>query len=99
MMLVKIHKSYRTTVAICDSDLLEKNFEQEDREIKITKNFFGGEEKTPEEVKKIMLDYSAEDATFNLVGKETINLALKIELVKKEGITTIQNIPLALVLL
>lgn len=98
-MLVKIHDSYRTTVAICDSNLLEKTFEQGDKEIKITKNFFGSEEKTEAEVLEIMEDYSANDATFNIVGEQSTNLAIKCNLVKPEGITKIQGIPIALVLL
>jgi hypothetical protein len=98
-MLVKIHESYRITVAICDSNLLEKTFEEGAKEIKITSSFFGGEEKTEAEVLEIMEDYSANDATFNIVGKQATSLALKSGLIKKDGITKIQDIPIALVLL
>ena len=28
-MLIKIHKGYRKTVALCDSDLIGKTFEQD----------------------------------------------------------------------
>ena len=98
-MLVKIHKTYRTTVAICDSNLLEKTFEEGVKQIVIGKNFFGGEEKTEEEIAKIIEDYSYEDATFNIVGEQAVNLALKLGVVNQDGITKIQNIPIALVLL
>jgi hypothetical protein len=86
-------------VAICDSNLLEKKFEENDKQIIIGKNFFGGEEKTASEVLKILEDHSAEDATFNIVGEESVALALKSKLIQPKGITKIQNIPVALVLL
>ena len=98
-MLVKIHDSYRTTVAICDSNLLDRTFEEGKKQIIIGKNFFGGEEKTSEEILEIMDDYAGSDSTFNIVGPEAVAMALKAKLVKPEGITKIQNIPIALVLL
>ena len=98
-MLVKIHSSYRVIVAICDTNLLEKTFEEGEKRIIIGKNFYGGEEKSEEEILKIIQDYSEADSTFNIVGKDSTNLALKSGLIKKDGITKIQNIPIALVLL
>ena len=98
-MLVKIHNSYRTIVAICDSDLVGKTFEEGDKQIKITENFFKGEEKTEQEVLEIIEMGTCEDYTFNIVGKKSVALALKCGLIKKEGITNIQGIPVALVLL
>jgi len=98
-MLVKVHNSYRVTVAICDSNLLDKSFEEAEKEIIIGKNFYGGEEKTESEILKIIQDYSEADATFNIVGPESVALALKAKLIKKDGITKIQEIPIALVLL
>ncbi len=98
-MLVKIHKTYRTTVAICDSNLLEKTFEEGKKQIIIGKNFFGGEEKTEEEVLKIIEEYSAEDSTFNIVGEKSVAIALKAGIIQKSGITQIKGIPIALALL
>ena len=98
-MLVKIHKSYRITIAICDSDIIGKTFEEGVKQIKIHENFFKGEEKNQEEVLEIMANGSAEDQTFNIVGKESVNLALKAGLINPDGIITIQKVPIALVLL
>jgi len=98
-MLVKIHKSYREIVAICDSDLLEKTFEEDNRQIIIGKNFFGGEEKSEGEVLNIIREYSDSDSTFNIVGQKSIDIALKSGIIKKEGIILIQGVPTALVLL
>lgn len=98
-MLVKIHSSYRNTVAICDPDLLGKNFEEGDKQIFVNENFFKGEEKSEEEVLEIMGQGSSEDYTFNIVGKQSIDLALKAGLIQKEGIISIQGVPISLVLL
>ena len=98
-MLVKVHSSYRNTIAICDSNLIGKTFEEGDRQIKVTENFFKGEEKTEQEVLEIIEKGSAEDYTFNIVGEESVALALKSGLIKEEGITRIKGLPIALVLL
>jgi hypothetical protein len=98
-MLVKIHNSYRETIAICDSNLIGKTFEEGGNQIIIRENFFGGDEKSEKEVLEIIENGSAEDCTFNIVGEESIKTALKAGLIKKEGIRKIQGVPIALVLL
>jgi len=98
-MLVKIHSSYRRIVAICDDELLGKRFEEGKKAIEIKESFFKGEEKTEQEILKIIEDSAGEDATFNIVGKESVNVALKSGLVQPEGIIRIQGVPIALVLL
>ena len=98
-MLVKIHSSYREVIAICDSDLIGKVFEKENFQLDIKESFYGGEEKNEEEVLDIIKLMNLEDATFNIVGVESTNAAIKSGLVTKEGIKKIQGIPFALVLL
>jgi len=98
-MLVKIHSSYRNIIAICDASLIGKTFEEGNRQIIINPNFYQGEEKTEQEILELIEKGTAEDYTFNIVGAESISLALKCGLVQEEGITRIQGIPLALVLL
>ncbi len=98
-MLVKVHDSYRTVIAICDSNLIGKTFEEGAREIKVNEHFFKGEEKTEAEVLDIIKMGCAEDYTFNIVGDESIKVALKAGLIKPEGIVKIQGVPVALILL
>lgn len=97
-MLVKIHKSYRQVVAICDSELIGKRFEEGIRQLEISENFFKGEEKAEKEAVEIMTFASGEDATFNIVGKQSTDAALKAGIITKEGIKTVQDVPFALVL-
>ena len=98
-MLIKIHDSYRKLVALCDSNLLEKKFEEGIRQIKLTPHFFQGEEKTEQEVFEILEDMKKEDAIFNIVGKQSVSVALRARIIKSEGIIHIQGVPVALVLL
>jgi hypothetical protein len=98
-MLVKVHTSYRNTVAICDSDLIGKTFEEGKMALSVSPHFYQGEEKSEKEVLEIIEKGTYEDYTFNIVGEQSIALAKRIGLVKEEGIKRIQGIPIALVLL
>lgn len=98
-MYIKIHKAYRTVVAICDSDILGKRFEEGIKQLDIRETFYNGEEKSEQEIIELMKDLAMEDATFNIAGKNSVDCALKSGIIRKEGIKTIQNIPYALVLL
>jgi uncharacterized protein len=98
-MFVNIIKSCREVVAICDSELIGKTFEQGNLQLEVKESFFKGEEVSKEELTEIIKDMSTEDATFNIVGKESIKLALSEGLIHKEGIKTIQGVPYALVLM
>ncbi len=97
-MLVKIHNSYRDIIAVCDSELHGKRFEQGKMQIEIGE-FFNGEEKSIEEVRDILLNAKKEDAIFNIVGENACKLALDCGIIREKGIKKIQEIPVALVLL
>ena len=98
-MLVRIIKTYRDVVAICDSNLLGEKFQEDKFQLDIKESFFGGEETTEEEVIEIMKQKSAEDATFNIIGKESINTALKAGIISPEHIKKIRKIPFSLILI
>ncbi len=69
-MKLKIHNSYRNIVAICDSELLGKKFEEEKKQLDLSGEFFNGEDLSEEQVLTIMEDEKTEDATFNIVGEK-----------------------------
>ena len=98
-MQIKIHESYRKIVALADSEIIGMKFEEGNRQIEIKPNFFKGEEKTKEEVIGILKDMVKEDATFNIVGKESIETALEAGIIDKEGVIIIDDIPVALMLM
>ena len=96
---MKIHNAYRIVIAICDTNLLGKKFEQGERQLDLTGGFFKGEEKTEEEVKEIIRQAKAEDATFNIVGEKACRLAKEIGLIEEEGVIQIQGVPVAMILM
>ena len=98
-MLVKIHKGSRLVIAICDSELIGKKFEEGNMQLDLTGGFFKGDEKTREEVKEIIEDGRQEDACFNIVGEESVELCKEMGVVKDEGVEEIDGVLVGLVLL
>ena len=99
IMFVKIIKSHRDIVAVCDSELLGKKFEEGKFQLDVKESFFSGEEFNEEQTIQIMKRMSREDATFNIIGKASVSAALKADVITEEGIKKIKGIPFALVLL
>ncbi len=98
-MFINIIKTYRTVVAVCDKELLGKKFEEGIVQLDVKENFYKGEETTEDLAIKMMDSFSDEDATFNIVGKKSVQAALKAGVIDKESVKRIQGIPFALVLM
>ena len=97
-MHFNIIKSYRNVVAVCDSDILGKKFEEGVCVLEIKESFFKGEELEKDRVIDMMKIMSAEDATFNIVGKESVLCAMEAGIISEEGVKEIGGVPFALVL-
>ena len=98
-MFVNVIKSYRNVVAIADEDLIGKKFSEGKSQLDVKENFYKGENKDFNEICEIIEDMKMEDSTFNIVGKESTNAALKVGLINEEQIGMIDNIPFTLVLM
>jgi hypothetical protein len=98
-MLVKIIEAYRNIVIICDSELIGKRFEKGKFQLDLTGEFFKGEKISEGKTIKLMQNMSKDDAIFNIVGKKSVNAALKSKIISQEGIKKIQGVPFALILL
>ena len=96
MILIKIHKSYRIVVAIADSNLLGKRFEEGKKQLEIKGHFFNGGDYSEEEALEIMKKQLMEDATFNIVGHKSIELAMESGIINEESIGKVAGIPFAL---
>jgi len=99
---VNIIESYREVVAIVDKELIGKQFFEGKKQLDIKESFYKGENENPlpkEEVKEIMINFSKEDATFNIVGENSINCALEAGIINEEQILKIDGIPYTLILL
>jgi len=98
MISIKIHRSYRTVMAICDSDLVGKKFEEGKRQLDLRANFYEEKKVEKQEAIKIMILQAREDATFNIVGKESIEAAIEAKIIGEEFVDKIEDIPFALTL-
>jgi len=78
-------------LAVCDTDILGKKFEENDLQLDLTSNFYKGEEKTEKEI--VALFNQAH--IVNVVGKKSVDLAIKSKMVIKDNIKKIKNIPYA----
>ncbi len=97
--LIKIHKAYRLVAAVCDEEILGRKFEEGNKVLDVTESFFKGEEVDDEELGKMLAELAREDATFNIIGKSSVDAALRAGIISKAGIRKVQGIPFALVLL
>jgi len=89
-MYVKIHsRSGRDVIAVCDEDIIGKIFETKDKQLEITKEFYEGEKKNEEEVISIIKKAD----NLNIVGKNSVGIALKTNTILKSDVKMIKNIP------
>ncbi|MCH7568344.1 MAG: DUF424 family protein [Nanoarchaeota archaeon] len=98
MICVKVHKSYREVVAICDSNLIGKKFEEGIKQLEVRESFYKDKELSYDETIELMQFQAREDASFNIVGQESLKAAKEAGIINDKGIEKIQNIPYALIL-
>ncbi len=98
-ILLKVHKSYRWVVAVCDEDVFGRKLKEGSRILDVSGDFFKGDVMSKDEVREEVVRCNGEDATFNFVGVESVGIARELGLVKAEGVVLIDGVPFALVLL
>ena len=86
-------------MAVCDNNLLGKRFEEGKLQLNVDEKFYGGKEYEKKKALKILQNALDDDACFNFVGKNSIDLGIEAGLVKKENQITIQSVPHALAFL
>ena len=96
---IKIHNSYRTVVAICDESLLGKKFEEGIRQLDLREGFYKDKIVDFDEAAETIEYQANEDATFNVVGEESIKAAIKAKLISNKDVDKIAGIPFAMTFL
>lgn len=93
-MIVKKHLTHdgKIILAICDKEVLGKKFEQEDKQLDLTSSFYNGKQMTEQEIIKLLPEINS----VNIVGERSIKFALHNNLIEKENIKKISNIPYAI---
>ena len=101
MIQIKIHEAYRKIVSAADASLIGQKFidEKSNLQLDIKESFYGGESVEEPKAIRIMKAEASDDATFNIVGEQSIQAALKAGIIEKSGIMKIKGIPHALGLL
>ncbi|MEK6932258.1 MAG: DUF424 family protein [Nanoarchaeota archaeon] len=94
MIYVK-HNIYQNSkvLAVCDEDLIGKKYFEKGLKLDVNETFYKGNLVAEEEA----VDLMKKSRNINIVGKESIKLAIKFDIIKKENIIKIKNIPHAVV--
>lgn len=79
----------REVVAICDDELLGKEFSANGLNLKVSRDFYCGDKENEEFIKKILLKAD----NISLVGEKCIKLAVELNVVDKKNIIKIQGVP------
>ena len=97
MILVKIHQDFRKkerqVFAICDSNLIGKTLNDGKHKIEITERFYKGIEFPEDEI----ISFMREGANLNIVGKESMKLAIDNNILDEDSIKKVDGIPIAIV--
>lgn len=99
MLQIRIIKSQRDIVSICDSSLIGKKFEEGKYQLDLKESFFLGKEVDREAAENILIKMAIEDATFFIVGEEAVKAATNAGIIEESSIKYTCGIPFVLVLL
>jgi uncharacterized protein len=80
-------------INICDLNILGTEINQGDFTIKISKEYYYDEEITNDDAIKLLKSSSI----INIVGKDIVDLALSLNLAKKNTVKIIENIPFLMI--
>lgn len=92
-MIAKLHKSRegRTILAVCDSDIFGKKFEENDLQLDLCSGFYKGEKMDEKRITELFKVVSI----VNLVGEKSVSLGIKSGVIEKENVKKISGIPYA----
>ena len=83
----------KTTLNICDAELLGKTLVQNELNMNISESYYGEKLVEREEAKSLLKNSSV----INMVGKETVSLSIELGVGVENGIKTISGIPFLIV--
>lgn len=91
MIEAKLHKE--GVLSLCDTELLGRTLSDDNFEMKISETFYKGEHFGKERLEEL-----AKNArNINAVGKESVELLIKLKIVEKEHVRFVNEIPFAMV--
>ncbi len=91
-MIVNIHKKdERTIVAVCDTNIFKKKFEEGDLQLDLSSEFYNGKEMTEIETGDLIRNASS----VNLVGEKAVEIGIKEGVIDPSHVKKIAGIPYA----
>ena len=78
---------------ICDEDLLGKVIKKDKLQINISKSYYGQQLVEKAEAENLMKNSSI----LNLVGKQTIEMAIELKIGTRQGVKVIDDVPFLIV--
>ena len=88
-MIAKIHSADgRKIVAICDSGILGKKFEEGESQLDLTGDFYKGKEMSEEEITEIV----KHAFVINLAGEESVALGIRLGIISEENVSIVGGI-------
>lgn len=78
---------------ICDFDLLGKDIIQDELKMNISRNYYGEKIVNMDEAENLLKTSSI----INMVGKDTISLAIELGIGSEKGVKTISGVPFLIV--
>ena len=92
-MIAKAHKNPdgKIVVAVCDSELLGKKYEEDQKQLDLASDFYKGEEQEDAAIGDLMRNADA----VNLVGEKSVNLGVQEGVIDEEHVKKVAGIPYA----
>lgn len=92
MILAKVHVANgKKLVAVCDSELLGKKFEENGLQIDLAGSFYKGEEADGGKLRLLLKGAYVAD----FVGDKSVDFGIKEGIVKKENVIMVSGVPRA----
>lgn len=89
-MIVKVHKKdEKTVIAVCDTGLLGRIFEQDELQLDLTSDFYKGDEMDEKEAGDLVRNADV----VNLVGRNSVKLGIQEGIIEERNIIEIDGVP------
>lgn len=90
-MYTKLHEGSSKVLAVCDEDLVGKKFEEGELFLDVNVEFYKGEKKNKGEVLELLREDTIPN--INVVGKNSVDVAIEAGRINKENVLVIGGVP------
>jgi len=91
MILKKHERDGNIVIALCDDELIGRSFEDEERQLDLSSEFYNGEHLD----EKSAIEAIAGCTSVNAVGKDSVAFLVKHNLISMKNVLEIEKIPYA----